>query len=79
MGNRNEELIPLRMPTSYSGTDDVNSPLIGTSTTPPILLPTTSRSLQPRRSGHLSLVSAPSGQSTPTRSELSPEDTDTLL
>uniref|UniRef100_A0A1I8EV62 Cyclic nucleotide-binding domain-containing protein n=1 Tax=Wuchereria bancrofti TaxID=6293 RepID=A0A1I8EV62_WUCBA len=79
LGNRNEELIPLRMPTSYSGTDDVNSPLIGTSTTPPILLPTTSRSLQPRRSGHLSLVSAPSGQSTPTRSELSPEDTDTLL
>ncbi|VIO92202.1 potassium voltage-gated channel subfamily H member 6, putative [Brugia malayi] len=79
LGNRNEELIPLRMPTSYSGIDDVNSPLIGTSTTPPILLSTTSRSLQPRRSGHLSLVSAPSGQSTPTRSELSPEDTDTLL
>ncbi|EJD74384.1 hypothetical protein LOAG_18296 [Loa loa] len=79
LGNRNEELIPLRLPSSYSGTDDASSPLIGTSTTPPTLLPTTSRSLQPRRSGRPSLVSAISDQSTPTRSELSPEDTDTLL
>uniref|UniRef100_A0A0R3RJH4 Cyclic nucleotide-binding domain-containing protein n=1 Tax=Elaeophora elaphi TaxID=1147741 RepID=A0A0R3RJH4_9BILA len=87
LGNRNEELIPLRLPSSYSGTDDVSSPLIGTSTatttstitTLPTLQPTTSRSLQPRRSSRPSLVSATSGQSTPTRSELSPEDTDTLL
>ncbi|KAL4002642.1 Ion transport family protein [Acanthocheilonema viteae] len=79
LGNRNEELIPLRLPSSYSGADDISSPLIGTSSISPTLLPTTSRSFQPRRSGRPSLVSAASGQSTPTKSELSPEDTDTLL
>ncbi|OZC07894.1 hypothetical protein X798_05106 [Onchocerca flexuosa] len=79
LGNRSEELIPLRLPSSHSPMDDISSPLIGTSTTPPAMVPTTSRSFLSHRSGRSPLVSTTSDQSTPTRSDLSPEDTDTLL
>uniref|UniRef100_A0A8R1TZ99 Cyclic nucleotide-binding domain-containing protein n=1 Tax=Onchocerca volvulus TaxID=6282 RepID=A0A8R1TZ99_ONCVO len=79
LGNRSEELIPLRLPSSHSPVDDISYPLIGTSTTPPAVVPTTSRPLLSHRSGRPPLVSTSSDQSTPTRSDLSPEDTDTLL
>ncbi|KAM3723153.1 Potassium voltage-gated channel [Dirofilaria immitis] len=80
VGNRSEELIPLRLPCSHNGMDDdISCPIIGTSTTPPAVIPTTSRSLPSRHPACSPLVSTTSDQSTPTRSDLSPEDTDTLL
>ncbi|VDM99509.1 unnamed protein product [Thelazia callipaeda] len=81
LGNRREELMPIsRLQSSVTETDDIDSPFIGISYALPAPPPTsTLRSSQPRRSPRPSLILSTSSHSTPTKSDLSPDDTDTLL